>query len=262
MHLWWFPPPPPPLSLSFLPLSPFLSVVAVVVVFMVFYNSSSNNNKIFSFTFVSCCLGLVWFWFLFDRSAYRIVFLLACLIGQLLYLALFDCFFVFSPDRLFSLYLVFVYFSPLGLSLFQRVTAALPGTARSLYTCISMRVFLLSPPPPPPPSLSLPSVCPSVCLFACLPACLSVCLSVCLSDRLLVCLFVRFCLPSPPPPSLSLSSSPLSLYFPPSFPPVFCVPSWFFLCFFFVLFFCGCFVFSLFFSRWILNTSRARFKRM
>ena len=73
-------------------------------------------------------------------------------------------FFVCSPDWLFSLFLLFVYFSSLGLSLFQRVTVALPRTSCCLYTCTSMRVFLLSPPPPPPLLyLSLPSVCLSVC---------------------------------------------------------------------------------------------------
>ena len=99
------------------------------------------------------------------------------------------------------------YFSSLGLSLSQRVTVALPGTACCSYTCISLRVFLLSP---PPPSLS------PLCLSACLPACLSVCLSICLS----ACLSVRFCLPPPPPPPpppLSLFV-PLFLHFPPSFP--------------------------------------------
>ena len=173
------------------------------------------------------CLSLS---LLFDRS----VCLLACLIGQLLYLALFNCFLVCSPDWLFSLFLMLVYFSSLGLSLFQRVTVALPGTACCLYPCISMRVFLHSPPPP----LSLPSVCLSVCQPACLTVCLSVCLPVCLS----VCLSVPVSLPPPPlsplpplPLSLSLSSSPS---FSTSLPPSPCV-----LCpLFFNLF---CFGFSL-----------------
>ena len=101
------------------------------------------------------------------------------------------------------------YFSSFGLSLSQLVTVALPGTACCLYTCISLRVFLLSPPPPPP--LSLPP------LSACLPACLSDCLSV--------SPFQSPTPTSPPPPPLSLRP-PLSPL--PSFlPPVFCVPSFF-----------------------------------
>ena len=250
---------------------------------MVFYNNSNKN--VFLYFYVSCCLGLVWFGFLFDRSAYRIVCLLACLIDQLLYLALFDCFFVCSPDWLFSLFLLFVYFSSLGLSLFQRVTVALPRTSCCLYTCISMRVFLLPLPPPLSLSLSLPSVCLIVGLSACLSACLSVRLSVCLS----VCQSVSVSHPHLPPLPLSVPLFvPLFLYSIPPSPCVlcpllfFCFFLWFCCCYcccfcfcfylvFFFFFFLGgggggcvvvLFCFLSCFVHWILNTSRARFKRM
>ena len=135
------------------------------------------------------------------------------------------------------------YFSSLGLSLSQLVTVALPGTACCLYTCISLRVFLLSPPPPP---LSLSPLCLSVCRHACLTVCPSVCLSACLS--------VRFCLPPPPPP-LSLFV-PLFLHFPLSFP-LCSVSPLFLVCFILVFLWLSCFVFSLvlFFFLWIFYST-------
>ena len=158
MHFFSFTLPPPSLSLSLSPLSHPLSLsVVAVVVFMVFYNNNNNNNKVFLYFYVSCCLGLVWFWFLFDRSAYRTVCLLACLIGQLLYLALFDCFFVCSPDWLFSLFLMFVYFSSLGLHCF-RVLPLLSQVLPAVYIHVSACVCSYSPPPP----LSLSPLCLSV----------------------------------------------------------------------------------------------------
>ena len=123
---------------------------------------------------------------------------------------------------------------------FLPLSLSLPGTACCLYTCINMRLFLLSP----PPSLSLSLSLPSVCLSVCLPACLSVCLSV----RLPVCPFLSPTPTSPPPPPLSLSSSPsLSTSLPPS-PCVLCHLLVFsFLCVCFLLFFLV-FFFLLFFS--------------
>ena len=145
---------------------------------------------------------------------------------QLLYLALFDCFFVCSPDWLFSLIVscftwlcltvslfdrpigCFLYFKclltshPLGchcLSLLPLLSQVLPAVHIHVSACGCS----YSLPLPPPPPLSLSPL--SVCLPACLSDCLSVCPSVCLS----VCLSVSVSHPHlPPPPSLSLSSSP------------------------------------------------------
>ena len=218
----------PSLSLSLFPPSFTLYLCCCCCSFHGILQQQQKN--VFLYFYVSCRLGLVWFWFLFDRSAYRTACLLACLIGQLLYLALFDW--------LFSLFLMLVYFSSLGLSLFQRVTVALPGTACCLHPCISMRVFLLSP---PPLSLSLSLLCLFVCLFVSLPVWLSVCLSVCLS----VSLSVRFCLPPTPP--LPLSSFPsFSTSLPPS-PCVLCPLFFNLFCFGFSVVVLFCFLSCVFF---------------
>ena len=213
---------------------------------MVFYNSSNKNA--FLYFYISCYLGLVSFWFLFDRSACRIVCLLACLIGQLLYLALFDCSLFACLIGCFLCFYCLFTSLPLGCHCFS-VLPLLSHVLPAVYIHVSACVCSYSA----PPFLSLPSVCRSVCL------------PVYLSVRLPVCLSVRFCLPPPPPPlslSLSLSSSPsFSTPSPlPLCPLLFFVLFWFG----FVLFFCGCLVlFSLLsFFHWILNTSHARFKRM
>ena len=142
------------------------------------------------------------------------------------------------------------YFSSLGLSLSQLVTVALPGTACCSYTCISLRVFLLSPPSP----LSLPSVC----LSAGMPVWLSVCLSVCLP----VCLSVSVFHPHLPPPlSLSLSSSPsFSTSLPPS-PCVLCPLFFYLFCFGFSVVILFCFLSCVFFSFGFF-TPRTGFKCM
>ena len=268
MHFFSVTLTPPPLSLSLSPpsLTLSLSVVAAVVFFMVFYNN--NNKNVFLYFYVSCCLDLVWFWFLFDRSTYRIVCLLACLIGQLLYLALFYCSLFARPIGCFLYFYCLFTSLPLGCHCFS-VLPLLSHVLPAVYIHVSACVCSYSPPLPPPLSLSLPLVCLSVGLSACLSACLSVCLSVCLSACLSVSPFLS---PTPTAPlflSLPLFV-PLFLYFHPSFPLCSVSPLRFiclFVCFVFICFvlvLCGCFVlFSLlFFFHWILNTSRARFKRM
>ena len=146
------------------------------------------------------------------------------LIGQLLYLALFDCSLFFLPTGCF-LYLYCLFTSlPLGCHCFS-VLPLLSNVLPAVKEHVSACVCSYSPPPPPPPLLSLSprSVCPSVCL----PACLSVCLSV------------RFCLP---PPSPSLSSfppppPPTFLYSIPPSPCVLCPLLGLFVCLFFVFVF-------------------------
>ena len=147
---------------------------------------------------------------------------------QLLYLALFDCFFVCSPNWLFSLIVscfiwlcltlslfarpicCFLYFKclltslPLGchcLSLSPLLSQVLPA----VHIHVSAGGCSYSPPPPPPLSLSLSlsPLCLSVCQHACLTVYLSVRLSVCLP----VCPFLSPTPTSPPPLSLSLSLS-------------------------------------------------------
>ena len=177
---------------------------------------------------------------------------------QLLYLVLFDCFFVYSPNWLFSLIVSCFIWLCLTVSLFARpigcflyfkcrltslplgchglnLLPLLSQVLLAVYIHVSACGFLtLSP---SPLSLSLSPL--SVCLPACLSDCLSVCPSLCLS----ACLSVRFCLPPPPPP-LSLSLRPPLSPLPSFLPPVFCVPS-FLVCFILVFLWLSCFVFSL-----------------
>ena len=203
------------------------------------------------------------------------------LIGQLLYLAVFDCSLFARPIGCFLYFYCWFTSLPLGFHCFS-VLPLLSHVLPAVYIHVSACVCSYSPPPPPPPSLSLPPLGLSVGRSVCLPVCLSVCLSV----RLCVCLSVSpFLSPTPTSP-LSLSSSP-SFSTPSLLPPVFCVPSWVYLfvcllyCFVVVVvLICSCFLlffktnfggclplFSLlfffwFFFHWILNTSRARFRRM
>ena len=228
-----------------------------------------------SYFYVSCCLGLVWFWFLFDRSAYRTVCLLACLIVNCfiwlcLIVSLFarpiGCFLWLSAALFGSVWLFLCLLARLavffilnaGLLLFPWVVIVSTCYRCSPRYCLMFiymyqlaGVLTLSP---SPLSLSLSPL--SVCLPACLSDCLSVCLSVCLP----VCLSVSVSHPHLPPLSLSLRP-PLSPL--PSFlPPVFCVPS-FLVCFILVFLWLSCFVFSLvlFFSFGFF-TPRTGFKCM
>ena len=156
-----FPPPPPP-SLSLFPPSITLYLCCCSCCsFHCILQQQQQQQNVFLYFYVSCRLGLVWFWFLFYRSAYRTVCLLACLIGQLLYLALFDCFFVCSPDWLFSLFLMLVYFSSLGLSLFSHCGYRCSPRYCLLFIYMYQHAGVLTLSPPP---LSLPSVCLSVSL--------------------------------------------------------------------------------------------------
>ena len=117
------------------------------------------------------------------------------LIGQLLYLALFDCSLFARPIGCFLYFCCLFTSLPLGcrcFSCYPLLSHVLPA----VYIHVSACVCSYSSPPPPPPLLSLPSVC----LPACLPVCLSVCLSACQSVS-------PFLSPTPTSP-LSLSSSP------------------------------------------------------
>ena len=205
---------------------------------------------------------MVWFWFLFDRSAYRIVCLLACLIGQLLYVALFDCS-LFARQIGCFLYFYCLFASlPLGCHCFS-VLPLLFHVLPAVYIHVSACVCSYSLPPPPSLSPSPRSVCLSVCLPACLPVCLSVCPSVCLS----VCQPVSVSHPHLPPLPLSPPLFvPLFLYSIPPSPCVLC-PLLFFsfvvvvfvclflfvcFCFFVCLVGCCCFLFVLFVLVWFL----------